>query len=201
MTDGRETQHGPGGYAGLPVGAFLDALAAKTACRPGGSAAALVLAQAAALCAKSARLSARQLTADRAAQLSEEAEQMRARAASLIDDDPRAYAAVLDALRRRAEQPKDSADAAARLAAALSEAAEVPMRVVELAVPVAGLAAALTADGNPALRGDTITAALLAHAAARSAAALVSINLADAPGDPRLARATALLAGLAPPRL
>ncbi len=187
--------HGPDSYAGLPVGAFLEALAAGSPAPAGGSAAALVLAQAAALCAKSARLSARQLTAERAAALTDEAEQILATAASLIDEDSRAYRAVIEQIRRRA----GGSDAAGRLAAALSGAAEVPMRLVELAVPVASLAAALAADGNPALRGDTITAALLAHAAARSAAALVSINLADAPGDPRPARAAELLAGLAPP--
>ena len=158
-----------------------------------------MLAQAAALCAKSARLSARQLTAERAAALTDEAEQILATAASLIDEDPRAYRAVIEALRRRAGASGEGGDQDAGLAAALSSAADVPMRLVELAVPVAGLAAALAADGNPALRGDAITAALLAHAAARSAAALVSINLADAPGDPRPARAADLLAGLAPP--
>ena len=187
--------HGQDSYAGLPVGAFLEALAAGSPAPAGGSAAALVLAQAAALCAKSARLSARQLTAERAAALTDEAEQILATAASLIDEDSRAYRAVIEQIRRRA----GGSDAADRLAAALSGAAEVPMRLVELAVPVASLAAALAADGNPALRGDTITAALLAHAAAGSAAALVSINLADAPGDPRPARAAELLAGLAPP--
>ena len=71
------------------------------------------------------------------------------------------------------------------------------MRLVELAVPVAGLAATLAADGNPALRGDALTAALLAQAAARAAAALVGINLADTSGDPRHARADALLARIA----
>ncbi len=188
-------KQGPDGFAALPVGAFLDALAAAAPAPAGGSAAALVLAQAAALCAKSARLSARQLTAERAAALTDEAEQILATAASLIDEDPRVYKAVIEQIRRSA----GDSDAAGRLADALSEAAEVPMRLVELAVPVASLAAALAADGNPALRGDTITAALLAHAAACSAAALVSINLAGAPGDPRPARAAELLAGLAPP--
>jgi formiminotetrahydrofolate cyclodeaminase len=153
-----------------------------------------VLAQAAALCAKSARLSDRQLPAGRAAQLTDEAEHIRATAASLIDEDPRAYAAVLNALRNRAGQPKDSADAAARLAAALSAAADVPLQLVELAVRVAAIAATLAADGNKALHGDALAAGLLAQAAARAAAALVRINLASSPDDPRHARADTLLA-------
>ena len=193
---GQAGEHGPDGYAALPVGAFLDALAAGTAAPAGGSAAALVLAQAAALCAKSARLSARQLTAGRAAQLTDEAERIRARAASLIDEDPLAYAAVLEAGRRLAEQPRDSADAAAGLAAALSAAADVPLGLVELAVPVSDIAATLAADGNQALRGDALAASLLAQAAARAAAGLVHLNLAATPGDPPHARADALLASV-----
>ena len=188
-------EHSPDGYGGLPVGAFLDALAARSPAPAGGSAAGLVLAQAAALCAKSARLSSRQLTADRAAQLTEEAEHIRARAASLMDEDPRAYAAVLEALRRLAEQPKE-ADAAAGLAAALSAAADVPLQIVELAVPVSAIAATLAADGNQAVQGDALAAGLLAQAAARAAACLVRINLAAAPGDPRHARTDALLASI-----
>jgi len=194
-------------YAGLSVGAFLDALAAGAAAPAGGSAAALVLAQAAALCAKSARLSGRQLTASRAAELTAEAEQIRGTAASLIDEDPRAYQAVIEHSRRiggeqnrriggerRAE--RSAAGRSDGMAAALSAAADVPMRIVELATSVAALAAVLARDGKPALRGDAITAGLLARAAGRSAAALVSINLAGMPADPRHSRADSLLAAI-----
>jgi formiminotetrahydrofolate cyclodeaminase len=55
------------------------------------------------------------------------------------------------------------------------------------------LAARLAADGNPALRGEASTAALLAEAGARSAAVLVRINLAGVPDDERHRRAEALL--------
>jgi methenyltetrahydrofolate cyclohydrolase len=194
VTAGRAGSLGPDGYARLPVGAFLDALAAGTPAPAGGSAAALVLAQAAALCAKSARLSERQLAAGRAANLTQEAEHIRGTAASLIDEDPRAYANVLKARRSRNDQPQDPADAAAGLAAALSAAADVPLHVVELAVPVSAMAATLAADGNQALRGDALAAGLLAQAAARAAACLVRINLSSAPGDARLTRVDALLA-------
>jgi methenyltetrahydrofolate cyclohydrolase len=194
VTAGQEGSLGPDGYAGLPVSAFLDALAARTSAPAGGSAAALVLAQAAALCAKSAWLSERQLAAGRAAELTQEAEQIRTSAASLIDEDPRAYANVLKARRRRDEQTRDPAAAAARLATALSEAADVPLRLVELAVPVSAIAATLADEGNQALRGDALAAGLLAQAAAQAAACLVRINLTGEPGDVRLARVDALLA-------
>jgi len=172
----------------MPVAAFLDALAAGSAAPAAGSAAALVLAQAAALCAKAARLSAGQLTAGRAARLTAEAERIRAAAASLIDEDPRAYRAVIEQRRHQAAQAAE---------AAFSGAADVPLRIVELCVPVAGLAADLAAGGKPALRGDAITAGLLAQAAARAAAALVTINLARMPDDPRHGRADVMLAAIA----
>jgi methenyltetrahydrofolate cyclohydrolase len=186
-------------YADIPVGTFLDALCAGTPAPAAGSAAALVLAQAAALCAKAARLSSRQLTADRAARLVTEAEQIRSRAASLIDEDPLAYQAVIDQTRLLGGQSRAEASAAGSaddLAAALSASADVPMKVVELSVPVASMAAVLAESGKPALRGDAITAGLLAQAAARAAAVLVRINLAGLPSDPRHARADAWLADI-----
>jgi formiminotetrahydrofolate cyclodeaminase len=192
---------GSGDFADLRVREFLEALAAGSAAPAAGSAAALVLAQAAALCAKAARLSASQLGADLAGRLTDQAERIRAEAVSLIDDDPRAYRAVIEA----APGPGAPNDPAAQndpagenlsaggLAAALSRAADVPMRVLELAVPVAGLAAALAANGKPALRGDALSAGLLGQAGAHAAATLVAINLADSPVDPRHARADSLL--------
>lgn len=101
---------------------------------------------------------------------------------------------MLEALRHRADAPSEPGGQDAGLAAALSAAADVPLRLVELAVPVTALAATLAAEGNPALRGDAQAAGLLAQAAARAAACLVRINLDGVPDDPRHARADALLA-------
>jgi formiminotetrahydrofolate cyclodeaminase len=52
------------------------------------------------------------------------------------------------------------------------------------------------AHGHPNLHGDAITAALLAEAGARSACALVRINLSAAESDERLARVARLLAAM-----
>ena len=186
----------PDSFAELPIGQFLDALAAGTPAPAGGSAAALTVAQAAALCAKAARLSARQLTAERAGQLTIEAERIRFQVAALIDADAVAYRAVIDQA-RHAAAVGNTADSVGLLAQALSLAADVPMQVVEHAAQIAEIAAPLAAYGNPALRGDAVTAALLAQAGARSAATLVTVNLADAPDDPRPARAFDLLSGIA----
>jgi formiminotetrahydrofolate cyclodeaminase len=131
---------------------------------------------------------------ERAAAMTEEAERTRSGAASLIDEDARAYRAVIEQSRRPAGEAR-----AVGLAAAMSYAADVPMRIVELAVPVAQLASALASECKPALRGDAIAAGELARAAARTAATLVTINLAGTPGDSRHARAGALLAEIAGP--
>lgn len=189
------------GYLAQPVGDFLAALAARAPAPAGGSAAALAVALAAGLCAKTARLSARQLTAERAEHLMTSAEQILAAAASLIDADALAYREVIAQTRHAASRaPVSSAPAdpepgagQAGLAAALSAAADVPLRVVELAADVTELAARLAIEGNPALRGDAITGALLAQAGARAAATLVAVDLATAPGDPRHSRAGELL--------
>jgi len=171
-------------YLDLPVGRFLELLAGAEPAPSGGGAAALAVSMGAGLGAMTARLSARQLT-DEANAVASELDRIAAQAASLIQADADSYAAVIAA--RRSAGP-GSGPAAAALAAA----ADVPMQIVELAVPVARAAARLATDGNPNLRGDAITGALLAAAGARAAAVLVGINLAAQPGDSRPARAARL---------
>lgn len=186
-----------GNYLTQPVGLFLDALAAGKPAPGGGSAAALVVAQSGALCVMTARLSRRQLTPERAQPLIFGAEKIWRAAASLINLDAQAYLRVIEATRAAKAVPPGTLGAAEVIAAALSDAAEVPMRLVELGVESAKLARELAANGNQALRGDAITAGLLAEAGARAAAALVRINLESMAADSRLARLDKLLAELA----
>lgn len=198
--DDQASDLGPGSYLELPLGEFLVTLSAGHAAPGGGSAAALTVSLGASLCAMAARLSTRQLAGLDIEFLVAEAERLRNSAASLVQADAESYLGVLAALR---DQPGQDPGAAShdpgpgrqrhRTDAALSEAATIPMEVLELAAQTARLAARLAADGNPRLRGDAITAALLAQAGARSAATLVSINLAALPGDDRPARAEELL--------
>ncbi|MGO8956430.1 MAG: cyclodeaminase/cyclohydrolase family protein [Streptosporangiaceae bacterium] len=191
-------------YLDMPLRQFLGALAGSDAAPGGGSAAALAVALGAALCGMTARLSARQLADELTAELATDAAALLAQTTSLIQADAQSYLGVLAALRQpggAVESPRqDGARAEARkqrIAAALSEAAEVPMSIVEHAGQVARLAARLAADGNPRLRGDVISALLLAEAGARAAAVLVGINLADAPEDDRPARAGQMLQDIA----
>lgn len=195
---GRQDQPdpGPGPYLDLPIGQFLAALSAPTPDPGGGAVAALAVTLAASLCAMTASLSTRQLTGPGpdAGSLARRASQLRDEAAPLGQADADIYRAVL-AARRAGDRPA--------LQAALSAASDVPVRVAEVALAVAGIAATVAASGNPAVQGDAIAAALLAVAGAQSAAALVQINLAgvaddDRPGyAARLAAETARLAGTA----
>jgi formiminotetrahydrofolate cyclodeaminase len=120
-----------------------------------------------------------------------ETQSLRDDLALLCDQDPRTYLGVIAA--RRSPPTPDPADRTNRITAALSEAAAVPMTVLEAGARLARLAAELAEEGNPNLRGDAVVAAVLAGAGAEAAAALVRINLAGRPGDDRLVLARTLL--------
>lgn len=181
-----------GSYLDLPVGRFLDALSADRPDPGGGSAAAVTVALGAGLCEMAARLSADRL-AD-AAELAVAAQRLRSAAAPLAQADAESYRGVLEAYRIARGTP----GRAAAISAALSAASAVPTQIVEIGVQVAGLATRLAEEGNPNLRGDAQTAALLAAAGARAAARLVAINLAAAPDDERSAHVSGLLRRLPP---
>jgi formiminotetrahydrofolate cyclodeaminase len=109
---------------------------------------------------------------------------LRARFLELAEEDAEAYAAVLAAHGlERAE--------------ALSRAADAPLELAELGAAVAARSAELAEKGNPNLRGDAVTAVLLAAAATKAAANLVEINLARSAADRRIERARAAAAGAA----
>jgi formiminotetrahydrofolate cyclodeaminase len=182
-------------YRDLPLSRFIELLSGSDPAPSGGGAAALAVSMGAGLCAMAARLSARELTAGETADLTANAERIATTAASLIQADADSYRGVIAARRQPAGAHGESRRR--QIAAALSDAAAVPMEIVELAVPAARIAARLADAGNPNLRGDAITGALLADAGGRAAAVLVGINLAAAPDDGRPARAARLVAELA----
>ena len=180
---------------------FLGLLAARVPAPGGGGAAAVTCALAAGLVAMAARFSDAQLPA--AADVAHQADQLRERAAGLADQDAAAYQKVLDAYRVPAGGG-DGGERRQRIEAALHGAAAVPLEIAEIAAQVAGLAGRVAAGGHPNLRGDTVTAAHLAEASARSAAALVDINVAlgRLPGDlPRRAASAVTAAQAAAARV
>ena len=159
-----------------PVRGFLDQLAARTPTPGGGGAAAVTGAMAAGLVAMAARFSLKQLP--EAGELAEEADRLRYMASQLLDMDARAYAAVLAAHGPERQQ-------------ALLGAAMIPLEIAALGAKVAGLAVQVAKAGNPNLRGDAVTGAVLAAASARSAACLVDINVRLGGLDPGLSRRAA----------
>jgi formiminotetrahydrofolate cyclodeaminase len=186
----------PGSFLDQPVRGFLDQLAARTPTPGGGGAAAVTGAMAAGLVAMAARFSAKQLP--EAGDLADQADELRRRAAGLAEADARAYAAVLEAFRlpreagqHREGQHREARPREAQKREALLGAALVPLEIAEIGARVARLALQVAEAGNPNLRGDAVTGALLAAASARSAASLVDINVGLGGLDPELSRRAA----------
>ena len=168
-----------------PVRGFLDQLAARTPTPGGGGAAAVTGAMAAGLVAMAARFSATRLPD--AGELADQADELRRRLAQLAEEDAQAYAAVLEALRL----PRDASEREVQRQEALLGAALVPLEIAGIGARVALMAARLAETGNPNLRGDAVTGAVLAAASARSAASLVDINVELGGLDPGLSQRAA----------
>jgi formiminotetrahydrofolate cyclodeaminase len=176
-------------YLEVTLESFLELVSAAEPAPGAGSAAAIAVGLAAGLCVMSARLSTRQL-AD-APELAIAAARLRDRAAALCQVDADTYGLFVSVSRESSEP--DPTEHRRRLAAALSRATDVPLEVVETGAAVVALAARIAERGNPRLLGDAVTAALLAEAGARAAAALVLINLEGLDGDTRRGRVADLI--------
>lgn len=187
-----ETNGTPDPYMAATVAEFLDDLAARTPAPGGGAAASVTCAMAAGLVEMAASFaSARGLERVR-----ERAHELREEVSSLAYADGRAYAVVLEALRMAPGEERTT-----RLDSAVASAIACPMDMLRIAAEVATLAADMAETGNRNLEGDALAGALLAEAAARSAATLAQLNvsmlsrhaLSDAHLDrvrPELAKAT-----------
>jgi formiminotetrahydrofolate cyclodeaminase len=167
-----------GGYLDLTLGQFLDQIAAQEPAPGGGAAAAVAVALAAGLVAMAARFSEGRL--EHAEDVIAQAEMLRLRVASLAQADADAYQKVIGAL----ALPRESTTKARELRRqtirhALEGAANVPLKIAEIGADVAELAATVAESGNPNLRGDAVTAGLLAAASVRSTARLIDINVGD----------------------
>jgi formiminotetrahydrofolate cyclodeaminase len=128
-----------------------------------------------------------------------QAAELRRRACAAAAENALAYSAANDALARRAQPGGSGRDALLR--AALVRAADAPLAIATIASDCATLAAAIAHGCDHAMRADVAGAAELAAAAARSAAALVEINLALLPDDARRAQARSAVASADAARL
>lgn len=156
-------------YVDQPLGQFLDDVAARRPAPGAGAVAALTVAAAAGLTAMTARFSDRLAGAESACG---RAEALRQRATRLADADAKAYGDVLAAYRAA----RHDGNGGGRVRETLTAATEIPLAIVDCARQVADIGVPLATGGNPSLRGDAITAVMLAEAAAVSAAHLVRIN-------------------------
>ena len=173
----------PRPFLELSVAEWLDELAAPDVAPGGGSAAALTVAMAAAVLTMSARVSG---SGSAAAQ----AETLRARATPLAQRDAEIYAAALAVRETVAELTPERRDW--QIGQAFARAAELPLEITRTGADVAELAAEIAQVGDPLVRADAQAAATLAAAGARSAAALVAVNLTAVEDDARVAEAERL---------
>jgi methenyltetrahydrofolate cyclohydrolase len=164
----------------LRVTELLDELAQDTPLPGAGSVAAIVVAMSASIVTMSARLAPDWQDARAVAA---QAEAIRRRAAPLAQVDAEAYGAVLTMLREPPDARPEQRDF--QLGRAYSVAADLPLRIAEAAEDVAELAVAVADAVDQRYRADVAGAAILAAAAARTAAHLVTVNLAMTEDDPR----------------
>jgi glutamate formiminotransferase/formiminotetrahydrofolate cyclodeaminase len=173
-------QHPPLSGA-VPLGSFLDEVAAPTPTPGGGTVAALAGALAACLATMVANLTIgkKKYAANEEAlrRVKREAEALRAQLLALGRRDSEAFDAVLRA-RRMAAAPQGAANAGERqLAEASLEAARVPLLTAQACLRVLELAEQTARLGNVNAASDSGVAGLLAAAGAEGALLNVEINL------------------------
>jgi formiminotetrahydrofolate cyclodeaminase len=177
-----------GEFADQSLRDLLDSVAAQRPAPGGGCSAAWAAAFGAGLVEMAASFTlARPKYAGvhhRMADVGRDARVLRRRLLELGQADAEVYEPVILALR----MPEHHPARAAKLEAAQSAAAEVPLETAEAAARVAELAAETARVGNLHLKGDSVTGAMIAEGASRAAARLVEINLAGS-DDARLRRA------------
>ncbi len=171
----------------LPDDTFLDRLASGAPTPGGGSVAALCGALGAALVSMVSRLT---LGSKKYAEVHEpikeileRSESMRSNLTNLIDRDAEAFDAVLRAYKMPRGSDEAERSRSEAIERGLAGAIAVPLETMERAADVAALAERVAAIGNARAISDAGVAAILAEAAARSAALNVRINAAGIADD------------------
>jgi methenyltetrahydrofolate cyclohydrolase len=163
------------------IGEFLDQLAGRVPAPGGGAAAALHVAQGAALLGMVARFSTggeyaeHRETIDR---IISEADELRAIALRLGEADAEAFAAAAGAYKMPSSTDAEREERSEAVAQALANATWPPAKLIGVAGMVIDLAGALLSIGNRNLIGDVAGAAEAARAAVAASRVNVEINLA-----------------------
>ena len=180
------------------IDAWLDELASSAPAPGGGAAAALSASMGASLICMVCSLTIgkpkyaafdEQLTA-----VLGEAQQVRLAALGLVDEDARAFTAVMAAYKLPRADDAERATRTAAIQQALAAAAEVSLRIAELGQRVIELAGEITAGANANVVSDVAVAASAGRAALQSALVTVDVNLASMT-DERALTAISLRAG------
>ena len=159
---------------------FLDALASQSATPGGGGAAAIIGAMGAALVSMVCNLTiGKKKYAEVEADMKDvlgKTEALRRRLTGMIEDDAKAFDAVMGAYGMAKETDADKAARDKAIQAALKQATEVPMRCCHAAREVIDLAGIAADEGNLNVISDAGVGVLAAYAALRSAALNVFTN-------------------------
>lgn len=165
----------------VSVTEFLDALASGAPTPGGGGAAALSGSMAAALVSMVCRLTIGRkryaAVEGEMTELLDRAETLRAELQQLAEDDVAAFNRLSAAYKLPRVTESDIAIRRDAIQSSLKRATEVPLRTARAAAAVLPLCVPVAERGNQAAVSDAGVAALLAHAAVRSALLNVEINL------------------------
>ena len=168
-------------YIDLPIRHFLDKLSSKSPEPGGGSAAALVATEAAALVGMVCYLTlGKEKFADVQADIEDirtQSEALRAELMRLLEEDTVAYAEASAAYKLPKDTDDEKAVRSEKVQAGLRKATEVPFKIGEAALAVSRLSLPAAEKGNPGAVSDAGVAALFADAAVQAAAMNVRINL------------------------
>ena len=160
---------------------FLDQLASKASTPGGGSAAAIMGAMGAALVSMVANLTVgKQKYQDVEEEMQgflERSEDMRSRLTGMIQADIDVFDKVMAAYGMARETEEEKAARSGAIQAALKEATDVPLACAQLCADVIELCRPVAEKGNLNVISDAGVAVLAAHAALRSAALNVYINI------------------------
>jgi formiminotetrahydrofolate cyclodeaminase len=166
----------------LSLGAFADALAARTPTPGGGSLAAYLVATAAATVSMAARFTTGEKYASVAADMTTRAaalDLVRAKGLALVDRDSEAYDRVTAAFGLPKSNDAEKAARTQAIQTAMKGALEVPFETMEAALAVLRQARDVAPSLNPNLASDCGSGAHAALAGLESALANVRINAAS----------------------
>jgi len=160
---------------------FLDELASRNSTPGGGSAAAMMGAMGAALLSMVCNLTIgkakyRDVEEELNAVLTR-TEQLREQLTEMIEEDIESFGAVMRAYAMPRQTPEESVLRNQAIQNALKEATQVPLRCCRVCREIIDLSAVVAQKGNSHVVSDAGVAVLVAHAALRSGALNVMINV------------------------